>query len=355
MRLRTIYIYVFFLSIAVSAKPQIPPGYYDAAAGLSGNSLKTALHNIIKNHTSATYSYLWTAFQTTDVKPNGKVWDIYSDNPGGTPAYEYTFITDQCGSASSEGDCYNREHSFPASWFNDASPMYTDLFHLYPTDGYVNNKRSNFPYGTVGSASWTSSNGSKLGSCDDPGYSGTVFEPINAYKGDLARTYFYMAVRYLGEDSGWPGSDMVNGSQLLMWSKSVLYSWHLNDPVSQKEIDRNNAVYDIQNNRNPFIDHPEWVGAIWGPNAGEEEQENFLKNIDFYPNPAHDVFHICGFFNETKLQKLEVYTEQGSLIQRNNIENNKISLDVTGYSNGIYFIKIFTSDKVFQKKMVVLR
>ncbi len=128
---------------------------------------------------------------------------MYSDNPGGTVPYTYNLTdADQCGNYGGEGDCYNREHSWPKSWSDEDAPMYSDLFHLYPTDGYVNGRRSNYPFGDVGSASWTSMNGSKVGSCSYPGYSGTVFEPIYEYKGDFARSYFYMTVRYYNEDNG---------------------------------------------------------------------------------------------------------------------------------------------------------
>lgn len=132
---------------------QVPAGYYDSASGQSGEVLHTTLYNIIKGHTPRSYDQLWTDFQSTDKKANGKVWDMYSDNPDGTPPYEYTFISDQCGNYSGEGICYNREHSMPKSWFSEGTPMYTDLFHLVPTDGYVNGKRGNYPFGEVGSAS----------------------------------------------------------------------------------------------------------------------------------------------------------------------------------------------------------
>lgn len=250
-----------------------PANYYSTAEGKTGYALKTALHNIIKNHNVQSYGALWTHFQSTDKKPNGKVWDMYSDVPGGTPAYEYSFGgSDQCGSYAKEGDCYNREHSFPKSWFNLASPMYSDLFHLYPTDGFVNQNRGNYPFGEVANPEWVSTNGSKRGPCSYPGYSGMVFEPIDEYKGDFARTYFYMATRYQDVIASWEnysseGDAVLDGSSDKVfedWALNLLYSWHVQDPVSQKEIDRNNAVYAIQGNRNPYIDHPEWVGAVWG-------------------------------------------------------------------------------------------
>jgi len=194
---------------------------------------------------------------------------MYSDIPGGSPAYDYTFVTNQCGNYSGEGDCYNREHSFPKSWFNDGTPMYSDLFHLYPTDKFVNNKRSSYPFGETNSTDVTD-NGSKLGSSSYPGYTGTVFEPIDEYKGDFARTYFYMATCYQNVISSWSGSAMLDGSSnkcFFDWALNMLIEWSKNDPVSTKEINRNNSVYFIQGNRNPYIDHPEWVLCIWENNC----------------------------------------------------------------------------------------
>ena len=254
---------IFTLSIT-TLWAQIPNGYYNNASGLTGTPLQQALHDIIDDHTVVSYSSLWTHYQTTDVKPNGKVWDMYSDIPDGTPPYEFIFVSDQCGNYGAEGDCYNREHSWPKSWFNDVAPMNTDIFHVVPSDGYVNGQRGNYPYGEVASPTWTSQNGSKKGPNTYPGYSGTVFEPIDAYKGDFARIYFYMSTRYLNEDGNWPGSDMVNGAQLEQWALDMMMEWHMEDSVSPKEINRNDANYGIQNNRNPFVDHPNYVDLIWG-------------------------------------------------------------------------------------------
>ena len=261
------YISLLLSFIVSGIFAQIPAGYYNGTSGLTGNALKSKLHTIIRGHTKRSYSQLWTDFQTTDKKANGKVWDMYSDVPGGTPAYEYTFGSGQCGTYNSEADCYNREHSFPKSWWGGGQDtMYTDLFHLVPTDGYVNSKRSNFPYGEVGTATWTSSNGCKLGSSNYPGYTGTVFEPIDEYKGDFARNYFYMATRYKNKMSTW-NSDMLAGADFSTWALNLLLDWNAQDPVSQKEEDRNDAIYGIQGNRNPFIDHPAWVNDIWNPSA----------------------------------------------------------------------------------------
>lgn len=252
---------------------QIPAGYYDVANGLTGLTLKTALYNKIKGHTVVSYGGLYNSYQTTDNLPPNKVWDMYSIKADGTANYFFSHTSgDQCGSYSSEGDCYNREHSTPASWFNDASPMYSDLFNVYPTDGYVNNRRSNYPQANVGSVTWTSSNGSKVGTCNVAGYTGVVFEPIDSFKGDFARTFLYMATRYENLVANWPSNSPQcaavyagnNGLTFKPWYITMLLSWCALDPVSQKEINRNNAVYAIQNNRNPYIDHPEYINLIWG-------------------------------------------------------------------------------------------
>ena len=244
----------------------IPAGYYNGTAGLKGYALLAALHNRIKAHTSITYSATATAFQRTDKKPNGKVWDVYSDIPGGTPPYEFSF--GPLGSGASEGIAYNREHTFPQSWFGGSVlPMYSDLWVICPTDSKVNGVRGNVPYGVVGSATFTSLNGSKLGTSVTPGYGGTVFEPIDGYKGDLARSQFYVATRYFTEDASWPGSPATNRSQWLPWAATQLLQWSTNDPVSWKERLRNGAVAEYQNNRNPFIDHPEFVVAIYDSNS----------------------------------------------------------------------------------------
>ena len=274
MNFRKIYYFILTnLIFSLTLNAQIPAGYYDSATG-SGYTLKTQLHNIIDGHTVVSYDALWTHFQSTDVdnyyENNGSPLDMYSENPDGPDPYNWTFVSDQCGNYTGEGSCYNREHSFPKSWFNDASPMYSDIFHLYLTDGYVNGRRSNWPFGEVNAPTWTSLNGSKVGPCSYPGYTGTVFEPIDEFKGDFARTYFYMATRYEVSISGWPGSDMLDGSAdkvFTDWALNMLIEWHTNDPVSQKEIDRNNIIYsDVQGNRNPFIDNPNYVYQIWGGN-----------------------------------------------------------------------------------------
>jgi Endonuclease I len=359
--MRRILLLFFLLAVGV-LYAQMPSGYYSAADNKAGNALRISLYGIIKSHTSLSYGALWDAFYTTDVRPdNNMVWDIYSDNPDGVTAYYFTFGTDQCGNYSGEGDCYNREHSVPKSWFNDATPMYTDLFHLYPTDGWVNNKRGNLPLGEVGSPTWTSTNGSKLGSCITSGYNGTVFEPIDAYKGDLARTYLYMTVCYMDKNLGYEQS-MFTGGSLKPWALDMLMRWHQQDPVSQKEIDRNNAVFVLQGNRNPFIDFPELVGKIYGADStnpfhpdGIEVWENPV-HWSLYPVPAvTDVTIVppVPLEEEILLQVLDI---AGQVVrQERPVPAERYTVSVSDLPAGMYVLRIQGSNFCIARKMVVGR
>jgi endonuclease I/chitodextrinase len=265
-------IYSFALLLFFTASiAQIPSGYYDTATG-TGFPLKTQLYNIVKGHTDNGYSGLYTIYQTSDrdnyFENDATILDMYSENPAGTDPYNYTAGTTQrCGTYSVEGDCYNREHIIPQSTFGAAAPMVSDAHFITPTDGKVNGQRSNYPHGPVTSPTWTSLNGSKLGASTTAGYSGPIFEPIDEFKGDIARMYFYFATRYESTVAGYTYA-MFNGSTNQVFTTdflNILLTWHNQDPVSAREIERNNAIYTFQNNRNPYIDHPEYVQAIWTP------------------------------------------------------------------------------------------
>ena len=247
---------------------EAPAGYYSTAENKTGRDLLSALHNKMGSHTNVGYDGLLTLYKTSDVYPDGKIWDMYS-----TKHWNYGTT---CGNYSVVGDCYNREHSMPKSWFSNASPMNSDAFHIYPTDGKVNGQRSNYPYGECANGTYLPANGSvrplgKLGTSTFPGYSGRVFEPDDEYKGDFARSYFYMAAAYYDRIGSWH-SDMLAGNNFpafKTWAVNLLLKWHRQDPVSEKEIKRNDVVYGRQRNRNPFIDHPELVEYIWGDKVGQ--------------------------------------------------------------------------------------
>ena len=303
--------------------PEIPAGYYDAAAGLNGAALQTALHEIIDDHSVHSYDYVWAAFYTTDDRPdNGMVWDIYSDIPGGTPPYLYTFGVDQGGVGGQEGTGYTREHTWCKSWFGgEVSPMYSDIFALYPCDTHMNGTRGNYAYGETASPQWTSLNGSKVGPSAVPGYTGTIFEPIDAFKGDLARVYFYFSTRYYGEDAAWPGGPATDGAELRPWAMGLFLAWNDEDPVSPKEIDRNNAVYAIQGNRNPFVDRPEFVTLVYNPPAsgvGDEAgtPSALCRLLGASPNPFNPQTTIAYALGEASSVTLRVYDLRGRLVRR---------------------------------------
>ncbi|MBQ1694917.1 MAG: endonuclease, partial [Bacteroidales bacterium] len=294
-------------------------------------------YSIISSHTTLGYSELWTAYRQTDLNDNGKIWDIYSN-------CNFTLGTDQCGNYNSECDCYNREHTVPQSWFGDATPMKTDLFHVYPTDGWVNNKRGNLPLGKVSNPTYTSGNGSKIGPCSASGYSGTVFEPIDEYKGDLARTYFYMSVCYKNKNLGQTSESMFEGSELKPWALQMLLQWHYNDPVSQKEIDRNNAVYALQHNRNPFIDCPYFAEAIWDGHCNFESclspletanAETYIPKLSASPNPTNGIVSITSDRTINSISIFNILGEKTFYIEQ---ETNFAEINVEQYESGIYFV-----------------
>ena len=287
MKIKTLLIVGLLFSVA-NIFAQIPTGYYDGTAGLSGSALKTKLSSIISSgHQTKSYDALDDEYPNSDkdsyYEKDGTVLDIYSENPTETDPYVYQFGVKKCGNYKIEGDCYNKEHIFPQGYFNKASPMVSDIHHIVPTDGKVNGMRSNFPFGNVGSSvSYTSKNGSKLGTSNSVNYSGKVFEPINEFKGDVARMIFYFATRYEAKLKDFDANDILTNTSfpgIQSWELEVLKQWHTQDPVSQREIDRNNAAYTYQGNRNPFIDHQEYVAQIWGTTTPDTENPSTPTNL----------------------------------------------------------------------------
>ena len=287
--------------------------YYKAADGKKGAALKTALFNILryehtfldeegetqtKKFTAVPYSGLLEAYEDTDLDSDNKIWDMYS-------IYKKYTINNSVSSYKKEGDGWNREHSVPQSWFKEATPMKSDLFHVYPTDAAINGMRSSFPYGKVGTitqSSWGPDDEhpfSKLGwSTDDLGYSGKVFEPNDLYKGDLARSYFYMVTCYEGENFTYgskPGGgavfesgDKMKYPAMKTWALNLFLEWSHNDEIGPKEYNRNNAVYGLQFNRNPYIDYPGLEQYIWG------SMTDVAFSYDNYQVPENYSIYIPG-------------------------------------------------------------
>ncbi len=336
----------------------VPDTYYDGISG-SGSELKSQLHHLIKNHQVQTYASLWQHFTVTDATFDGHVWDIYSDTPCEEPPYIYVFGDDQdTGTGGTEeGDVYNREHSMPRSWFGGAvNPMNTDLYHIYPVDKFVNAQRANFPFGMVDNPFWTSLNGGKLGANVAGGYTGTAFEPIDEYKGDLARTFFYMITRYEDQISSWTYSEYGNAMfdhnshpGYEPWVIQMLMEWHASDPVSQKERVRNQRVYEIQGNRNPFVDHPEWVEKIWGDTTVHLTERYPEPFLEVFPNPVRDLFSIES---QTTIRIVHLYSARGNLLLRREPGTRHTQICLSDFPPGLYLLHVESKDRAQTKKLI---
>ena len=353
--------FALLLLISTVVSAQIPTGYYTTATG-NGYALKTQLRKIIDNSNDGIsgehmaqdngYGGLYTTYLTSDkdfyYENDGTLLDMYSENPTGADAYEFTYgINQDDGSGgTAEGQKYNREHIIPQSVFNSVSPTRNDAHFVVPSDKYVNAQRGNLPFGRVQTANYTSSNGSKRGNNNNSGYSAgytnTVFEPIDEFKGDIARMYFYFATRYETSVAGW-SFEMFDGSSDKVLNQTflnILYQWHIQDPVSQREIDRNNAIYNSQNNRNPYIDHPEYVANVWETALAinDFEKEN---GISLYPNPVDG--NILYIATNNTLQ-VELFNILGKKIITTKVDSINNKIDVGFLYSGVYLIKL-SSDK----------
>ena len=342
------FLLTFLLTTFVFA--QVPANYYSSATG-SGYALKTQLEAIIDNtndglspeytSTDPGYGGLYNTYLTSDVdlyyENNGSMLDMYSEKPTGLDSYEYFYNSnpsqqDMGTGGTAEGQFYNREHIIPQSVFNQATPQRSDAHFVVPSDKYVNGQRGSFPFGVVASASNTYSNGSKRGTSGITGYSGTVFEPIDEFKGDIARMHFYFATRYESTIANYNMYDMFifqNNSQVFTDTfLSLLLQWHTNDPVSIREIDRNNAIFVEQNNRNPFIDHPEYVNAIWSPGPADTQAPTTPTNL-VASNPTSNTIDLAWTesTDDTAVTSYDVYVNGAFYV---NTASNNTTYTVTG-------------------------
>ena len=254
-------------------EPDVPDCPYEALEGLTSKELRESLHEEIKDHTVLTKDQTRGNKAKVDVHENGKIWDMYS-------AYEFN-LSDYCHDIDViAGECYNREHILPKSWWgyseaNEANdPMYTDLHHVISTDAVANDTRSNYIYDEVKNATWTNNLGSKLGTSIN-WYNQTAFEPVDEYKGDIARVYFYMLTCYMDQNfavnaKGKKYFSYTNGvCEFQPQALALMLEWHRQDPVSEKEVVRNAKVADLQGNVNPFVVEPNLVEYIWGTMKGK--------------------------------------------------------------------------------------
>jgi len=335
---------VFLLIVGV-AIAQIPHGFYDSADGKTGADLKTALHEIISGHNELSYSQLWEAFEKTDKAPNGSVWEMFSE-------CVFEFVANQCGQGGARNicDCFAREHSFPRSWYGgDVMPMHSDLFHIFPIDAIINSQRGNRPYGEVGEINTIREGG--LGRFGAPRvglgfYASSVFEPDDEYKGDVARAFFYMATRYENILEDWfeneSARQMLDGTAFPAfrdWALEMLIRWHENDPVSQKEIDRNNAVFLLQNNRNPFIDNPNFVLSIW---RNVPQNTNISQSFPSASRRGNFTLSVKNRKLSIKTNsqngrhKASIYSPDGRLLKKFDSQ----STDLSALAKGIYILRV---------------
>jgi Endonuclease I/Secretion system C-terminal sorting domain len=396
-------IFIYFLFFLSSLFSQIPLGYYNSATG-SGFELKTQLHTIIKNYNPRSYNALWNLYSTAAYRDNyyendASLLDIYSEKIGELENYNYTSTEQQCGftTTSSEGLCYNREHLIPESFFEpyfitlgidtsiNSLNYYTknDANFIYPTDIRVNAWRGNLPFGRVNATVLNScaggdaspylpsnlpcqtTNTSKVGfnnnSGYSAGYSGNVFEPINEFKGDVARSVLYFAVRYENilelmytSCSNTTAKAMFNstaGQSFNPTFLNILKTWHLQDPVSDREIAINNKVYLHQNNRNPFIDNPTFVSLIWG-NPLVNDQFELASFVSIYPNPSN--VSKINIETETALDQIELVNMNGQVLQQISkpiFQNNIYTLE--NLPKGFNFLKLKYKNQSVIKKVII--
>lgn len=353
---------ILFCAIALCAaglRAEAPANYYASAEGKTGEALRQALYEIISGHTDVGYNGLYNVYPTSDVTTDGKVWDMYS-----TCTWEHG--KKQCGNYSSVCDCYNREHSVPQSWFKEAKPMVSDAFHVYPTDGKVNGQRSNYPFGECsGGKNLGGKALGRLGSSTFSGYTGIVFEPDDQYKGDFARSYFYMVTCYANKNF----TQADNGNKVFTFSSSkagfttyavnLFLKWHRNDPVSEKETNRNDAVQAKQRNRNPFIDHPELAEYIWGDKKGQAWYNNgstaiktsTIAGLEIYPNPAKDFVTITAESDEISYS---IVSLSGQTFAQGNITSGQ-TISLENLQTGVYLLKISADGRQQIEKLLITK
>lgn len=325
------FLLILFILVAVSLsafdRPVTPadslPAYYESIDGTSGKELMDAIQCVAKQGYRADdfrYDSVWLAFKHTDLRPDSYIWEIYSD-------CEFIYEKDRTSNTTQTGECkgYNREHAMCQSWFGTTSlagqemssskknSPGSDIFHIYPASYGMNSRRGNRPYGEVLTAANVSGNGTKYGTPVQTisvtnsvagayvegsiTLSTNVLEPADEYKGDIARSYFGTMVKWAGE---WTFNRNENGQVifdatidadthyasennfgLTPYGLALLLKWHRQDPVSQKEVDRNNGIQLTQGNRNPFIDYPYLVEYIWGERSGQSlDFEQLLCSAD---------------------------------------------------------------------------
>ena len=319
---------VAFILFSTTIYAQIPEGYYDDAIGLTGDELKAALHNIIDDHQEFSYNALRDyILKNTDEDPenSNNVILIYS----GISRAKSDF-------GGNNGD-WNREHVWAKSHgdFSNTPPAGTDAHHIRPSDVQVNSQRGNLDFDLGGNA---------VPNCPGCKKDGDSFEPPNRVKGDVARMIFYMATRYEG-GGGEPDLEVVDAVNTYPNPEhgklSVLLEWNTQDPPDDFEKNRNDVIYyQYQENRNPFIDHPEFVNDIWGdPQSVNPSHE---LELACYPNPVVNKVFVEYSFNSTI--SFSLFYADGSLTAEGKLRTGKSAIDMDLMANGLYLLVLKNED-----------
>ncbi len=287
LKLKLFLVALLFIFQTIALVAAVPSGYYYFAKNKKKAALKTALHMNCGPMFEFDYGggpgFTWQGFFYTDQNADGSVIDMYSNTVRKFNGY-------------SAVDGMHIEHSFPKSWWGgQVTNAYKDLFHLYPADAITNITKSNLPLGEVTGTPTLDNGVTKIGANGfETAYTDNCFEPADEYKGDFARSYFYISTIYEDYANLWQSPMMNNNTYpgWKPWALDLLMKWNKQDPVSPKELARIEAVYNIQGNRNPFIDYPDLPDYIWGVDSTKvypfpDETEPFLlaprrgANIDF--------------------------------------------------------------------------
>ena len=340
----------------------IPQSYYDQANNLSGDDLKEALHQIISNHVIFPYTSnstdTWDILQESDQDPNennnmilvytGRSQDKgYRDGSGNYSQYE--------NGNGTQSNSWNREHIWPKShgFPDEDDNAYSDVHNLKPCDRSVNSSRGtkDFDFG-----------GNQHSEASDCLTDSDSWEPPDYVKGDIARILFYMVVRYdpgIDHENNTFDLELVdyttpNNTEPILGKLSSLLDWHLSDPVDDFEINRNEIIFGFQENRNPFIDHPNLVNYLWGDNVGLVWNENLnvpeneiIKTI-IYPNPSSG---IVNFSTDMEDEIIEIFNLNGQNILNKIIDSsNSVELDLP---SGIYFLRSHTKSGIYNSKLII--
>ena len=341
----------------------IPQDYYQEANGKSSDELKEALHQIISNHvvypyTSSSTTDTWDILQLSDQDPDnhdnmillytGRSQDKgYRDGSGNYSQYE--------NGNGTQNNSWNREHVWPKShgFPDEDDNAYTDVHNLKPCDRSVNSSRGTKDYDF---------GGSQHSEAIDCLTDSDSWEPPNSVKGDIARILFYMVVRY---DPGFDHENNIfdlelvdyttpNNNDPIFGKLSSLIQWHFDDPVDDFEINRNEVVFGFQQNRNPFVDHPNLVNFLWGEYVGENWNENLdlnntlNENLIIYPNPSSG---ILNFNKPLDNERIEIFSFKGiRVFDKIVASSNSINLNL---DSGIYLVKISNNYRSLNTKLII--